>query len=133
MSPDLGMSGPDSSPPSSDHATAALAEPVLGRLVHQRHHRPPLLHEPRGGGGVEPGRGLVQHQQAQVESSPDTRRRWSRGDLTGTRGASGPCWLLLLARGGVPCQPCHLHVTTHDVSDRQAKRQAKDQSWMTFL
>jgi hypothetical protein len=55
---------------SSNYATAALVESAHGWLVHRCHHRPPLPREcdhrddePHGGGGVEPGRGRIQHQQ----------------------------------------------------------------------
>jgi hypothetical protein len=68
----FGVSGLDPSPPSSNRDAAVSVEPALGRLVHRCHHRPPLQrergNEPRDGSGVEPGRGLIQHQQARVES-----------------------------------------------------------------
>jgi hypothetical protein len=122
-SPELGPSDPDPSLPSSDHAAAALVEPALGWLVHRRNHYP---HLPR----KRDQHGLIQHQQARVESSlngavvessPDVWRRWSRGGRNGTRTTGSPHRLPPPARGGVPSPPCHLHVTAHDVSDRRAR------------
>jgi hypothetical protein len=68
---------------SSNYATAALVESAHGWLVHRCHHRPPLPREcdhrddePHGGGGVEPGRGLIQHQQLMPDAvmPPNTPR-----------------------------------------------------------
>jgi hypothetical protein len=99
---------------------------MLERLVHRRYHRPPLSCE-------HDQRGLVQHQQARVESSPDTtavessldvQQRWSRGGHTETR-VAGP------RRQHV--EVFRLRFVICMSPRTTSRRQPEDQSWTTFM